>query len=456
MSGENESKRSAQVVVQLGRLPDCWPDSAVFFANLDCIFFGDPLKTEELVANVMGFSGYGARMLPVLGLLFRGSENALLLGEEPDADLSVFFRDVLGLRLPEVLVHHLPPTCGLRTLGLDAVILHRLRASRAPFLDGYVTDPYLEELAAELGKRTVNSHRQCVLANDKIGLNRYLAAASLPLFDGGEATAGELRTELERLALLGYRRAAVRAALGASGFGMQVIDLETGASRGLSASLHGEERLLVQGWVEEGRLGCSELASPSVQFFCGAEERVSLYDFTDQLLSNNSVHEGNMAPPLSMALEETVRTEIVRQATLVSAWIASLGYRGPGSIDFLVWRQEGGTRVQVCEVNARVTGATYPSLLALRCNPGGAWLMRNMVFGPCMNVRQFLGFLAERELLFEARSQHGIIPVNVIRAADGQIVKCQLLFLAETTQRCLRLMEEFPAILPSSCRFERD
>ena len=445
----------SRVTIRLGELPACWQQSTVFLANLNCIFFGEPLKTEEITSNVMGFHSYGARLLPVLGLLFRGDRNLLLLQEMPQPDLAAFFRDRLQLRLPEIAILRPPHGCGIGTHEIDNETLQRLRHHAAEVIDGYVTDRYLENLASRIGKRNINSERGCRLANDKIGLNRFLLRSGLPVFDGGEAASAlELNAVLDRLAGLGYRKAVVRAAIGASGFGMQLIDLE--AERALSPSLAGEENLLVQGWIEEGRLGCSQLASPSVQFFCDETGRAVLYDFTDQLLSNNSIHEGNMSPPLSLAGEKEAKEEILRQAALVAGWVAELGYRGPGSVDFLVWRQQQKLRVHVCEVNARVTGATYPSLLALHCNPGGAWLMRNMVFGPCMDVAGFLAFLEGKGLLFRPGAGRGIIPVNVICGDNNQIVKCQLLFLGSSPQGCLATMEDFPKILPAYCRFERD
>lgn len=455
MRNDRKMGGGPQVIVRLGKLPDCWPHSTVFLANLDCIFFGDPLKTAEISNNVKGFRAYGARLLPILGLLFRGDRNLLILQEIPPADLAAFFRDRLKLRLPEIAMIRLPHGCGIGSLEIDAATMRRLAENAAEVIDGYVTDSYLETLAGRIGKRSVNTQRSCRLANDKIELNRFLVQHGLPVFDGGETgSENELAAVLDELASHGYRKAAVRAAIGASGFGMQQIDLH--AARRLSPSLAAEENLLVQGWIEEGQLGCQLLASPSVQFFCGEDGRVVLYDFTDQLLSNKSVHEGNMSPPISLAAEKEAREEILRQASMVAAWVAGLDYRGPGSIDFLIWRQAGMLRVLVCEVNARVTGATYPSLLALHCNPGGAWLMRNMVFGPCLDVAAFLSFLEERGLLFLPGAGRGIIPLNIICAENGQIVKCQLLFLDSRPESCLTMMEDFPGILPASCRFERD
>lgn len=455
MPTDHHRGEGPNVIVQLGKLPPCWQCSTIFFANLACIFFGEPLKTKEISENVIGFHSYGGRLLPILGLLFRGGRNILLLPEMPQPELTAFFRDQLHLTIPEIVIITPPHSCGDQELTVGASTLRRLAASAAEVIDGYVTDTALEKLAGQIGKRSINTMQSCLLANDKIRLHRFLQQRGMPVFDGGEtASEAEFAAALADLAGRGYRKAAVRAAIGASGFGMQLIELNSKLQ--LSPSLAAEQRHLVQGWIEEGRQGCNQLASPSVQFFCGEGGDVALYDFTDQLLSNNSIHEGNLSPPMSLAAEKETKEEILRQAAEVAGWIAELGYRGPASVDFLVWRQEGKLRVHVCEVNARVTGATYPSLLALHCNPGGAWLMRNMVFGPCMEVGGFLTFLKSERLLFLPGAGRGIIPLNTICAADGRIVKCQLLFLASRPEGCLAMLEDFPRLLPATCRFERD
>jgi len=221
------------------------------------------------------------------------------------------------------------------------------------------------------------------------------------------------------------------------------------------------ESVLVQGWVEEGLHGVETISSPSVQFFCGDDNRISLYDLTDQLLSRNSVHEGNISPPLSIPAKSPIRDEIIRQAGEVASWIASLGYKGTGSIDFLVFAQDGRMRVYVCEVNARVTGATYPSLLARHFKPNSAWLMRNMLFKPTMDARSFLKHLDAQGILFKPNREDGVIPVNIIVTESGvtdsgKVEKAQLLFLAETAERCIEMLNEFPSRAPMECCFDRD
>ncbi|MEW6429414.1 MAG: hypothetical protein AB1568_15425 [Thermodesulfobacteriota bacterium] len=438
----------------IGILPSCRRESVIFLANLECVFFGDTDRTRDIVANITGFRGYGSRLLPVLSLLYRGDANLLLVGEEPDQSLCSYFSQTLHLALPEVALLEIPAGCAVGSLAFPGGI-GQLASHPATLLDGYVTDPNLEGLAARLGRRAVNTYPVCRHANDKVRLFRFLGAAGLPVFDGREATDGEgVRSALAELDALGYRRAVVRAALGASGFGMQVLECRGGQL--VSPLLLDGETLLVQGWMEEGGRGVLRVESPSVQFYSGPGGEAVLYDLTEQLLSAASVHEGNLAPPLGLAADGAVRRTILDQAATVVAWVHSLGYRGPGSIDFLVVEQGGGVRVHVCEVNARVTGATYPSLLALNCNPGGAWLMRNFVFAPCLTAAAFLDLLDGKGLLFRPGRGHGILPINVIGGEKGMLRKCQLLFLAPAGEDCRRMMEEFPALLPAACRFDRD
>lgn len=445
------------VKVRIRTLPDLWDQSAVFFANLECIFFGDPEKTREIVDNVTGFHGYGSRLIPILGLLFRGNENLLLLQELPEKATVEYFSQGLGLQIPDIHLVDIPYQCGPGRIRFNEEVKERITASKARFLDGYVTDPYLEEVAQELGKELINTYKACRDANDKVLLNSFLKNAGLPVFDGGETVIGkDYEARLQELKKMGYGRAAVRASLGASGFGMFIADLEELNPAKHPIHLFPEGKVLVQGWIEDGRLGASEIFSPSVQFFCGNNGEVVLFDVTDQLLSKSSIHEGNLSPPINIDPASQVYEEMLQQAGRVATWISSTGYKGTGSVDFLVFKKNGKPMVHVCEVNARVTGATYPSLVALRFNPAGAWLMRNMLFGPCMDGPGFMGYLNKKGILFFPGAKEGIVPLNIIEDKDGMVSKCQLLFLGESQQHCLKMIEEFPSLLPAECKYGYD
>lgn len=451
------SPAAAPVTVRLGRLPPLWRESAIFFSNLDCIFFGHPEKTRQLIENVTGFHGYGCRLLPILGLMFRGNNNLLLLQEEPEPAVVHYFAKRLNLPLPAVEIIEVPPTCGVGQFLYNEKMRQRLRSHPAPILDGYITDPHLESMASDLGKRLINSHQSCRDANDKMLLNRFLQQAGLPAFDGGEAMPGrDIDRCFAELRGLGYRRAVVRSSLGASGFGMAIAELTDTGPPTFLEHLFPKERVLVQGWIEEGNRGVDRIFSPSVQFFCDETGKVTLYDITDQLLSRCSIHEGNLSPPVSFAAGGAIEAEILRQAEIVTSWVASVGYKGTGSIDFLICEAVDTISVYTCEVNARVTGATYPSLLAHHFNREGAWLMRNISLAPCMSAGEFLDFMERKGVLYLPGLARGILPLNLILDKDKLITKCQLLVIAGKTEECLEMIETFPALLPSSCVFDRD
>ncbi len=452
----NTTSRPGKVSSCLGRLPEFWPHETVFFANLECIFFGEPEKTRAIMANVRGFEGYGSRMIPILGLLYTGGVNLLLQRNRPHAGLLDYFSRRLGLALPDIEVVQYDPENRPGPYRIPQPVLERIRRHPATTVDGYVTDAYLEYLGGELGKSPMNTRRSCRAANDKILLHDFLAREGLPAFDGGKAeTPGDLRRLLDDLAAAGYRRAAVRSSLGASGFGMAVVDL-TREDEPAVDHIFSDGEVLVQGWIEEGLRGISRVDSPSVQFFCGNDGRVTLFDLTEQLLSRHSVHEGNVSPPYRLAGPHDVTAELLRQSARVAEWVASTGYRGTGSVDFLVCGNEGASTVYTCEVNARVTGASYPSILALHFRPGGAWLMRNVFFGACMDMDEFLAILDRNDRLFEPSRRSGVIPLSAIETDGGGLMKSQVLFLADTPGECMAMIREFPNLLPPQCRYERD
>ena len=136
---------------------------------------------------------------------------------------------------------------------------------------------------------------------------------------------------------------------------------------------------MVQGWLDETVANVRHMGSPSIQMFLN-DSAVSLYDITEQILNADSVHEGNLSPPPYFSKEDLLYEELFRQAAVAGTWLHEQGYRGTASVDFLVVEQDGSIEVRVCEINARITGATYPSVIARHFLPHDAWLMRNIRF----------------------------------------------------------------------------
>jgi hypothetical protein len=116
--------------------------------------------------------------------------------------------------------------------------------------------------------------------------------------------------------------------------------------------------------------------------------------------------------------------------------------------------------VRVCEINARVTGATYPSVLARHFGTShGAWLMRNLAFGDQGVESQELMDLLRRSVPLihrHATDQRGIIPVNFNLTPEDRVHKGQFLCLAPTTVECVDLLHGLQQALPVESSHARD
>jgi hypothetical protein len=214
---------------------------------------------------------------------------------------------------------------------------------------------------------------------------------------------------------------------------------------------------MLQGWTQVGLHGVMSVRSPSVQMFLD-EESVHLYDLTEQLLSDASVHEGNESPPPYLDDFPGLREELFEQAAEAGRWLHAQGYRGTASADFLVAERagHGDRRVYVCEVNARVTGATYPSVLARHFRPLGAWLMRNLKFARLEDGAHLLQLLEKRGDLFHEGRSSGILPINFNTTAEGHVEKGQFLCLRGTTAECQDLLLRGEKDLPIDWSYVRD
>lgn len=460
---------SANVVETEGQLPPFWDRSAVFVANLLGLFFGNEEETQMLANEVGEIDSYGGRLIPILDLMFRGGENVLVLETEPNADLCGYFRDTLGLSLPEqrILPHadYLDLTNALRSGVPDEELkwglFDELKAHPANWVDGYVTDETLSTLADRAGLRTVASPAGSRLGNNKRMLHEHLESTGLPVVETCLIdSAADLHRALDSLEASGFRSAVIKSAVGASGIGL--LKVESLSDRGditrqLPEHFFYEGACMVQGWLRPGENGVLHMRSPSVQLFLD-DDTVYLYDSTEQILSHDSVHEGNESPPPYLSGEPGLRDELFRQAGEAGRWLHAQGYRGTGSADFLVVNYDGGGAVvYVCEINARVTGATYPSLLARNFWPHGAWLMRNLRFGQPVTGQQLLDMLRAHSSLFDAELRSpGIIPVNFNKGVDGLIHKGQFLCVGANLHQTHGLLDLAQADLPVAAETDRD
>ena len=412
------------VIVAPGKQPDAVPHSTVFFANLGSLFFGNAEATAALREMLGGtLDSYGGRLASCLDLLYHSRhdhDNLLVTAVPLQAELASFHRDTLGLRLPEVAV------CGPEGYEAEA-LLERIRNRPSTHLDGFVTDQQLERIAAETGKQTHSPSDGSYLANNKLAFHRELERLGLPVFATEIAESpDDLPRCFARLSKQGYRFAAVKSQIGASGIGVLKIDTQNPAS--IPPLFFHDGPCLVQGWIEPGIKAVRHIHSPSVQVLVG-EKEVILFDTTDQILDHQSVHEGNLAPPHNPEALTEEQEELLDQAKAIAPWLHRTGYRGPASIDFHVARHGEISEVRACEINARVTGATYPSLLARKFQKNGAWLMRNLALPQPLAAGAILEILESHDTLYQPGREKGCLPINFNMNQEGDITKGQFLFL---------------------------
>lgn len=434
-------------------LPEFWDRSVVYFANLKSIFFENRDQTAELGRQVGEIDSYGGRLAPVIDLIYRGLDNTLVLEQAPDPMLLDYFREGLNLSLPRIDVM---PLEVYRTGGAASKAADLLFPKRAKWADGYVTDSTLQAWAQAASLKTVSTTDGSRLGNNKTLLHRFLALRGMPIPETHIARdAKEARQALADLRGEAYQRAVLRAALGASGIGMLKVELDKPDRIEIPDTLFHEGPCLVQGWLEPGVHEIRSVSSPSVQLFLD-ESTVQMYDITDQILSEHSIHEGNHSPPLS--LSDATHAELIRQAGEAGSWLHGQGYRGTASVDFIVVERErvSEPEVYVCEVNARITGATYPSVLARHLLPGGAWLMRNLRLEYPVQGRHLVELMDGAGQLFRAGDREGVVPINLNFGPDGKPRKGQFLCLASNVDQCVALLDQLVEGLPFRATHDRD
>jgi hypothetical protein len=445
-----------------------WNRRVIFFANLLSIFFGNEEQTRVLSNQVGELDSYSARLIPILNLLFRGSDNQLVVEREPDPVLCAYFEQRLGLSLPKIVVlnHDDYLRWGQRIKNQSDADPHQMFADiNQPFcIDGYVTDETLSRFSSGLDCPTVSTSEASKAGNNKWMLHQFLLQRDLPTLDTVIAETGQdLAACAKQLAQQGYASAIIRSQIGASGIGMMRIDClkDQEALPRVPEYFFYEGPCLVQGWLAPGVKGISQIRSPSTQLFLD-ESTVYAFDMTEQILSSESIHEGNESPPPYLDQRPSLRAETIRQAEIVGGWLHQTGYRGTASIDWLVVERDnaqGGTphlEVYVCEINARVTGATYPSLLAKHFHPSGAWLLRNLRLNIPAASDRLLQIFDQAGHLYHPDRRAGILPLNFNFGADGLVHKGQFVCIGDNTDQCHHFLRLAEQDLPGNWLADRD
>lgn len=453
---------TGQTHIHPGELPPFSNRSVVFFANLMSMFFGNIEQMKQLKKEVSGADTYGGRLLPIIDILFKGGRNLLILEKEPNESILKYQREVLELSLPDYMTF---PMEFYELIGIDYIstyigkqmenLILKMSSHPAKWVDGFVTDQRLVSLASRMNKSPINNEDECRNANNKLHLYYHLLETGLPVFDTEiAASPRDVERCLKVLRKKGYERAVAKSQIGASGIGM--IHLNTYRYKlDLPEFMFYEGPCLIQGWMDCGTNGIEGVDSPSVQLYVG-DGSIHIYDITEQILSKDRIHEGNVAPPEYLDDRTEVKEELILQASKAGEWLYDQGYRGTASVDFLLVHRLGRIEVRVCEINARVTGATYPAILARRFMPCGAWIMRNVKTDKPMDGDELMKMLEKAGALYYPGKNEGFLPINFNLDERRKVIKGQFLYIGDNFKDCVEGMYDFRKVLPLEWQYDRD
>lgn len=445
------------IEVCLGQRPLGWPGSCLYFANLKSIFYGNSDQTQALLKTVPGIRSYGGRLAPILDFLYQGGNNLLVAEASPDPELCEYFTHTLQLKLPRIhTLSHEDFSTVLGEQKQQRYHIDRWKHHDALHVDSYVVDPHMERLGAVVGKTVSSCVEGSRRGNNKLLLWRFLHEQALPvpstyLADDHD----QIRIALRRLETEGFVEAVVKSQIGASGVGMLKLPTHQDAVVEVPDYFMYEGACLVQGWLAPGVVGIQKIYSPSVQLFLN-ETTLQLYDHTEQILNVHCVHQGNLSPSPLLQSHPQLMEEVLNQARCVGGWLHRQGHRGTASVDFLVVEKGSKFDVYVAEINARVTGATYPSILARHFMPKGAWLMRNIQFNATVHSMELLNRIRNENLLFQPDKPQGILPINFNLNKSNTVVKGQFLILGPSTDVCLALLDHCWKLFDGLMKYDRD
>jgi len=395
------------------------------------LFFGNVGAYLELERRILSLDSYGGRLVPLIPGLWDG-ENHLVLERMPAPSILEYFSADLGLKLPQLHV----------STSMDDVepAMVELANSLDCTIDGLIVNESLNQLAEQSGNRISSSPTGYKLGNNKHSLHHYMVEKGLPVFDSYDAKNNdEVRAAAAKLLKQGYRHAVAKSAVGASGVGL--VKFSTYRPEVIPDHMFETAPCLIQGWLDPSIPRIQEVCSPSVQFII-KEGVIDFYDLTDQLLGDDSVHEGNVSPPQSYT-DPAITEEMYRQSEILAHWLHGNDFQGLGSVDFHLAFTDGGFEVRVCEINARVTGATYPSYLSKQFIPESTWLMQNLRKTEPVSCAEVIDSLDKNGFLYHRGMERGLIPINLNLTPEGLVSKGQYLFIGPDVDSVQDLSREF-------------
>jgi hypothetical protein len=157
--------------------------------------------------------------------------------------------------------------------------------------------------------------------------------------------------------------------------------------------------------------------SPNVLMHIGpGESDISCVGITDQVLSDNLVHKGNIYPSVASTLKD-----MLFSARLLSEWLKVKGYSGMLGFDFIEYfdREKDIHQHYLAEINPRTNAATYPRALMEQLNREQRKNGRPIIeaFLSITTKTRATSFAEIRKsyghLFFDPETGKGLVPFNI-------------------------------------------
>jgi hypothetical protein len=241
-----------------------------------------------------------------------------------------------------------------------------------------------------------------------------------PASDGTPASVAPLRSAITRRLRAG-ERVLVRGCVGASGSATRIVAGEEQLASVLSwAAARPEATYLVDRLYPIG-------PSPNILVFVAPEGPVRFVGATDQVLDANLHHAGNRFPSGALLVDE-----MIAHAEALGHHLRDRGYAGWTGCDFCEYMDPatGEPRLFFAELNARINGASYPTVAAGRLAASSDRPMAFVSGYVTTGARSFVelaGRLGSR--LLRPGGGPGTLPYNTGCLAHGY---CSALVLDET------------------------
>lgn len=175
--------------------------------------------------------------------------------------------------------------------------------------------------------------------------------------------------------------------------------------------------------------------------------RISCVGITDQILSDNLAHEGNIYPSNAKTLKD-----IINSAQRMSKWLLTEGYSELVGFDFVEYcnPETGGLNHFLAEINPRTNAATYPRSLMEHLNTkqrqkGGPYIEAFLSVNIKTNARLFAQ-LRERygHLFFNPKTGEGLVPYNIGCLNYGKFTSA---IFGKSRNEVMEMYEDFKTLL---------